>query len=85
MVIYRKATACIQQRIAGCAYFGMLHGIEPVLGRIHRGKVLKYDLKQGSRGVSEETPRHIPVEAIRHGKMMMQLFLNSCGYREEEI
>ena len=49
-----------------------------------RGKVLKYDLKQGSRGVSEETQHDIPVEAIRHGKIMMQLFLNSCEYTEGE-
>ncbi len=46
----------------------------------NKGKLLKYDLKQGSRKVPAETQMDIQKEAIRQSKILKQLFLNSCGY-----
>jgi hypothetical protein len=50
-----------------------------------KGKLLKYDLKQGSRGVEVETQKTIQNQALSHGNIMKTLFLNSCEYIKEEV
>ncbi len=45
-----------------------------------KGKVLKYDLKEGGHNQYVRSKEEVQAEAIRRGKMMQQLFLNSCEY-----
>jgi hypothetical protein len=46
----------------------------------NRGKVLKYDVKMGGHNEITREQADVQTEAYRYGKIMMQLFLNSCGY-----